>query len=104
MAKELTIFTKKRTKADGKTFISYLTKLAKKDGTEITATIKFKETCDAPKEYPCNILVEKKDANLSERTFTREDTGELAKGYTLWVSEWKKGSPYVDHSLDEFDF
>ena len=104
MAKEITIFCKKRQSKDGKkTFNSYLTTLTKKDGTTQTVSVKFREEAGEPKEFPCNILVEKKNVNLHERKYRREDTGEEAIGHTLWVTEWKKGSEYIDHSLDDFD-
>ena len=104
MAKELTIFAKKRRSADGKkTFVSYLTTLTKKDGTTEKVGVKFREDAGEPKECPCNILIEKNDANLSVRQYIREDTGEAAEAKTLWVTAWKAGSKYVDHSLDEYD-
>ena len=100
---EITIFAKNRTNKDGKKFTTYLTTLTRKDGTKVSASVKFKEEIGSPKEFPCNILVEKKNANLNERRYKREDTGDEAIGYTLWISDWKKGSAYVDHSLDDFD-
>ena len=101
---ELTIFAKQRTKEDGKKFTSYLTKLTKKDGTEVQATVKFRETIAPPKDFPCNIIVKRENANLATRKYKREDTGEEAIGYTLWVTTWEKGSKYVDKSLDDFEF
>ena len=103
MAKEITIFAKARKNADGKTFPSYLTTLTKKDGSSQTVAVKFRAEIDPPREFPCNIIVEKDDINLQERVYQRQDTGDLAKAYTLWVSKWKAGSKYVDHSLDEYD-
>ena len=50
-----------------------------------------------------NIVVEKSAANIAKSTFTREDTGEVATSYTMWVSAWAKGSEYVDTSMDEFE-
>lgn len=101
--KELTIFAKSRTNADGKKFTTYLSTLTKKDGSTHTVAVKFRAEIEPPKEFPCNIIVEKSDINLQERIYTRQDTGELAKAYTLWVSGWKRGSKYVDHSLDDYD-
>lgn len=105
MAKEITIFAKKRTNAEGKTFTSYLTTLTKTDGSEITTSVKFRDEAGAPKadKCPMNISVKKTDANLSSRKYTDKD-GNEATGFTLWVSAWKEGAPYVDHSLDDFDF
>ena len=50
-----------------------------------------------------NIIVPKTCANLSVEKYTDEETGELLEAARLWVSEWKKGDAYVDHSLDEFE-
>ena len=103
--KELTIFAKKRTTAQGKTFYNYLTTLTKKDGEELTVSVKFRESTGTPKpeECPLNIAVTKENLNLARRKYKREDTGELAEAFTLWINEWKKGSKYVDRSLDDFD-
>ena len=102
---ELTIYAKKRQTLDGKkTFFNYLTTLTKKDGSELKCAVKFRESCGNPKpeECPKNILVDKKDANLTHKELTLE-TGEVYTVYTLWVSAWKPGKAYVDHSLDDFD-
>ena len=102
---ELTIFAKKRTSADGKKFYTYLTTMTKKDGTEQTVAVKFREECGGPKpdKCPINIVVDKRFANLSHRDFVREDTGEAGTSHTLWVSEWQEGKAYVDTSLDEYE-
>ena len=102
---EIAIFAKKRTSNDGKTFYSYLTTLPRKDGTEQTLTVRFREEAGKPKPENCpmNIVMEKGDVNISKKQFTREDTGETGFSYNLWVSAWKEGSLYVDNSLDEFD-
>lgn len=104
---KLTIFAKKRTTKEGKTFYTYLSTMTRKDGTELTTSVKFRDDCGSPKPENCpvNIIVNKENANLSTRTYTREDNGELAMSYTLWVSAWEldTANPFVDHSLDEFD-
>ncbi len=99
------IFAKKRTTKEGKKFYNYIGTLKKKDGSEDTVAVKFREECGAPdpKSCPCNILVNKGDANISSRDFTREDTGEVIVIKTLWVNAWKQGAPYVDHSLDDYE-
>lgn len=103
---ELTIFAKKRTTEEGKSFYSYITTLTKKDGEKQTVGVRFREECGQPKgdTCPCNIIVEKGNANLSTKSFIREDTGEVAESLTLWVKAWEKGSEYVDTSLDEYEF
>ena len=103
----LTVFAKKRTTKEGKPFYTYLSTLTKKDGTELTTAVKFRDECGAPRPETCpvNIIVPKDNANLSSRDFTREDTGEKSKSYTLWVSSWELDAvnPFVDHSLDDFE-
>lgn len=102
---ELSIFAKKRINREGKNFTTYLTTLKKNNGESITASVKFREECGAPKpeKCPCNIIVNKEHANLSVRDYVVSDTGEVKKSYTLWVFEWSNGGEYVDHSLDDFE-
>ena len=101
----LTIFAKKRTSSEGKTFYTYLTTLTKKSGEELRCAVKFRQDCGSPRgeECPMNIIVPKAGANLSVEKYTDEETGELLESARLWVNEWKKGEAYVDHSLDEFE-
>lgn len=98
------IFAKKKTTREGKVFHTYLTTLKKKDGTELIVQVKFRDACGNPdpERCPMNIEIPKNKANLTSRTFTREDTGEVCEQYVLWVSEWKEGEEYRDTSLDEF--
>lgn len=101
-----TIFAKKKTSRDGKPFIAYVAKLRRTDGTELTASVRFREECGAPNANACpmNIEFPKDKANLSTETYTREDTGEDATAYKLWISDWKESpEKYVDHSLDDFE-
>ena len=102
---EITIFAKKRLNKEGKTFVTYLTTLTKKNGEKITASVKFRDTCTMPKpeDCPMNIIVDKQDANLSHKTYTNHNTGEVSLGHTLWVSNWNEGSAYIDTSLDDFE-
>lgn len=101
---EITIYAKKRTMQDGKSFYSYLTTLPRKDGTKQTVAVKFRDEAGHPKPENCpmNVVVEKQNANIARKEYTTEN-GETGISYTLWVSEWKQGAPYVDTSLDEFD-
>lgn len=102
----VTVFAKKKTTKDGKPFVAYVAKLTKKDGSEITAGVRFREECGAPQlaECPLNIEFDKADANMSTRTYVREDTGEDATAYTLWISGWTRSAEvYADHSLDDFE-
>lgn len=100
-----TIFAKKGFTKDAKVFYRFISKLAKKDGSELTATVKFREDCGAPKpeECPLNIEFDKADANLAKKNVTAEDGSEF-EVYTLWLSGWRRSAEaYVDHSLDEFE-
>lgn len=100
---EITVFAKKRTTSEGKTFYTYLSKLTKKDGSDIMTAVKFREEAGKPKPEacPCNIIVEKNDCNLSVKHIISPETGEQIDSYSLWVSAWNPGSEYVDHSLDD---
>lgn len=102
---EITIYAKKRTTAEGKTFYSYLSPLTRKDGGKQTVSVKFRDDAGNPKPENCpmNIKFEKGWANMSTSEFTREDTGEIGTSFTLWVSRWEHGAPFVDHSLDDYE-
>lgn len=102
---EITVYAKKRNSYDGKTFYSYLSTLTRKDGTKQTVSVKFRDEAGNPKPEKCpmNVKFDKSNANMSTKEFVREDTGEVATSYTLWVSKWEPGSPFVDHSLDDFE-
>jgi len=102
---EIAIFAKNRTTKEGKKFISYLSRLTKKDGSEIPVTVKFRDdSCRPvpPEDCPCMIVVEKDKASLSSKKFESED-GQTGIGYTLWVGAWGYGGEFVDHSLDDFE-
>lgn len=101
---KITVFAKKRTTSEGKKFYSYLSKLTKKDGSVITASVKFPED-NVPKidDFPISIEFEKSDANLSTTTYTKEETGEEFESRTLWLKKYSVSKEkYVDTSLDEF--
>ena len=109
---ELAIFAAHIT-TNGKDFYNYTTRLPKKDGSILTVRVKFRKSCGLPMgaDCPMNIKVKKEDMNLVVEPYDEssvdEDTGEVTiihkESYRLWVSKWEKGSPYVDHSLDDFD-
>lgn len=104
---QISIFAKKRTTKEGKTFYQFLTTLEKKDGTTETMRVAFRdiEGNAVPKADSCprNIIVDKDNANVSTTRYTDNETGELKFRKTLWVSKWESGEPYVDHSLDEYN-
>lgn len=99
---QITVFAKKRTTKEGKTFYTYLTTLTKKNGETQTVGVKFREDCGAPKSFPCNIVVEKGNCNLSTKSYANPDTGVQYTNNTLWISAWTNGTDYVDTSMDEF--
>lgn len=102
---KITVFAKRRTTKEGKKFYTYLSKLTKKDGTEITASVRFNEG-ESPKTEFCPMIIEvdKTKCNLSTRKITNEETGEIRTNYTLWVKDWKKSDEeWVDHSMDDFE-
>ena len=102
---KITVFAKKGQTADGKKFDRFIGRLTKKDGTEQSVAIRFREECGQPKytDCPMNIVVKKENANMTKRNYTREDTGEVATSYTMWVTAWDKGEKYIDTSLDEYE-
>lgn len=102
---EITIYAKKRTTRDGKkTFFSYLTTLKKKDGSPCTCAVKFAQPAENPdpEDCPLNIIVERKDCNMSVEPYTNERTGQIQNSYRLWIKNYVVGQPYVDHSMDDF--
>lgn len=103
------VFAKKRKTKEGRPFTSYVTKMKKKDGSEVFATVKFREECGNPKpeDCPLYINVKKADANMSTKTVevVGED-GEMieTERKTLWVNAWERDPEiYVDTSLDDFE-
>lgn len=109
---EITIFAKKRTTGDGRDFTSYISRLTKKDGSVETVSVNFRQEAGQPKAEKCpmNVVFDKKNANLSVTDAVDKDgnlivdnNGEIVKSKKLWISAWKEGSPYVDHSLDDFE-
>lgn len=103
----ITIYAKKRTTREGKSFYSFLTKLVKKGtGETITAQVKFRESCGTPdgKLCPCNLEINKKTANFASKEMTDNDTGLIFTSNTLWVSDWQYSEiPFADTSMDDFE-
>lgn len=101
---EITIYAKKRTSKDGKVFYNYLSTLTRKDGTPQVVTVKFRDEAGQPRpdNCPMNIEFSKENANMSVKDFERKD-GTPGKSYTMWVSAWSEGTPFVDRSMDDFE-
>ena len=105
---QVAVFSRKGTTKDGRTFYTYFGKLNKKDGTDVTVNIKFREACGSPEgtRCPMNIVFEKTDANFVEKQETYTDKDGIEKEVTkktLWISKWSEGEPYVDNSMDDFE-
>ena len=93
----LTIFSKKRTDKTGKNFYIYLTKL-KMGEVENIVEVKFKMS--KPKDFPINIEVDRKTANLSKRKYLSQNGTEVFTN-VLWVGVWNLSEDiYHDTSLD----
>lgn len=101
---QLTIFAKTKKTAEGRTFRIYLSRLINKNsGEELPVRVQFREGIPVPSLYPINIIVEKKDANLSTKKFT-DDEGKEHVTHTLWVNSYQTSpEPFVDHSLDDYE-
>lgn len=110
---KITIYAKKRSTKEGKTFHVFLSKLTAKNGDEIPVTVHFKQSSGLPNpdKCPCVIEFDRTTANLSkkEKHFARVDvvTGEKVETITidnqLWLSEFTVcDGEYKDTSLDEF--
>ena len=74
---EITVFAKKKQTKTGKVFFTYLTTLKKKDGTEDKMEVKFREEAGIPDTFPCNLVINREDCNVSKKLKNREDTGEV---------------------------
>ena len=100
-----TVFAKRRQTPET-TFFNFLTTLTRKDGTEVTAQVKFRDECGKPKPEKCPLILEspKEALNMTKRRYVNSSTGEERTAFTMWVSEWKDtGEQYVDHSMDDFE-
>lgn len=99
---KITVFSKKISKHDGSKFTGYVTRLNKKDGIEVYCRVRFTGDCQAPRNCPAIITINKQDANMVKRTIVNND--KKYDVYTLWVSNWEPtDEEYIDHSLDEFE-
>lgn len=96
------VFKKDRTSKEGRKFASYLTRLTNKTThEEVSASVKFEEGVDAPKEYPIRIDV--LNGSVSCKKYQDVRTMEEKDSFTLWVREWKKSDEvYEDKSLDDW--
>lgn len=101
----MSIFAKRAQTKEGKVFYNYLSTITNKvTGEDNIIRVKFRDTCGAPKPESCprNIIVDKKNANLTVKTITKDDGTDVITR-TMWVSAWDDGPAYEDHSLDEYE-
>ena len=96
------IFKKEKTSKEGRKFNSYLTRITNKTThEEVSASVKFEDGVDAPKEFP--IRVDVLNGSVSTKKYQDPRTMEEKTSYTLWVREWKKSDEvYEDKSLDDW--
>lgn len=108
---KITIYRKTRTTkpTDGsrpKQFYVYITKLCKKNGDIITATVKplnnLKTEMDNRADFPVNATFEKNDANLQKQLATNKD-GDFVETFTLWLKKVASFEEFYDTSLDDFE-
>lgn len=102
---KLTIFSKQKTsKETGKNYYIFLSTLTRKDGTEVTVRVHFRNECGNPDPHTCPrvIEVDKKNANIAIEKYTTTE-GEQRESKHLWVTAWKDCGEFVDTSLDDFE-
>lgn len=96
------VFKKEKTSKEGRKFNSYLTRITNKTShEEVSASVKFEEGVDAPKEFPIRIDV--LNGSVSPKKYQDPITKEDKLSYTLWIREWKiSEEKYEDKSLDDW--
>lgn len=97
----VTVFSKKKTTKEGKAFETYFGTLQKKDGTEMTTEIKFRDSVDMPDNFPSVLVTDVRNCNLSHKKKI-EDDGTFKTFPVLWVAAADQWEEYVDRSLDDF--
>lgn len=100
---KITVFCKERNGKDNNKFLSYLSKLTKNTGEEVTVQLKFSEECGRIKKEncPCIIDVEVSDCSYSERKFIKDDR-EITNR-VLWINKYTKTDEvFVDTSASCF--
>lgn len=101
-----TIFAKRVKTHDGKSFVTFVTHLERKDGSKQYMRVMYYGE-DRNKAFDtriCPLVIEfnREDANVSATAYT-DKSGEERKSYTLWLKDYKVfDEKFVDHSLDDF--
>ena len=101
-----TIFAKRVKSHDGKSFVTFVTQLERKDGSKQYMRVMYsgKDRNKAFDTDVCPLVIEfdREDANVSAQTYT-DKSGEERKSYTLWLKDYRASAEkFVDHSLDDF--
>lgn len=100
---KITVFAKERKGKDNNSFISYLSKLTKTTGEEVTVQLKFSEECGKIKKEncPCIIEVNTSDCSYSERKVIKDDREIINR--VLWINKYNKtDEKFVDTSASCF--
>lgn len=100
---KITVFAKERKGNDNNTFVSYLSKLTKKTGEEVTVQLKFSEECGRIKKEncPCIIEAEPCDCSYSERKVIKDDREVINR--VLWINKYTKTDEvFIDTSANVF--
>lgn len=100
---KITVFAKERTGKDNNKFLTYLSKLVKKSGEEVTVQLKFSEECGRIKKEncPCIIEVDTSDCSYSERKVVKDDREIINR--VLWINKYTKTEDvFVDTSASCF--
>lgn len=96
-----TVFRKKVTPRNGNNvFYKYVTTLTSKKNDKVYCDVHF-ENNNIPKNFPCIVEFDKKDANISHRTINKGTENERVIN-NLWIKDYIE-SEYIDESLDDFD-
>lgn len=100
---KITVFAKERKGKDNNSFLSYLSKLTKNTGEEVTVQLKFSEECGRIKKEncPCIIEVDTSDCSYSERKVIKDDREIINR--VLWINKYTKTEEvFVDTSASCF--
>lgn len=100
------VFAKRVKSHDGKSFVTFVTQLERKDGSKQYMRVMYcgKDRNKAFDTDICPLVIEfnREDANVSAEAYT-DKSGEERKSYTLWLKDYKvSDEKFVDHSLDDF--
>lgn len=105
-----TVFVKNVKKHDGTTFKKYVTKLTKKDGSKLYTDVKFVQGVISDYTmktgnmvtFPCVIEF---DGNLSSKFYKTDDSnGTTFTNYALWINKIISTEPFIDDSLNDFEW